>query len=241
MSKDKQVRKKSFFDKQTKVLDKQIKVLVQFTIAFYDLYTRKRKVRNSLTFFRVVSFYREFHWIQNCLSSSAYHQCIRELRFVLDSIVQAYYIDERHHDSDMPCKLEIVKEIDRWGYGGKLIEQTNLRHKQDLKDLYRELSTYVHGTHRELTSSVPKKPKKIADLIFEADGEMENLCIKLTNRTIDAIFFMTLNLFPGIFGPQAKQTRIKASFPRSMAEFECRLTLEKLANLEHKQSFQVSI
>lgn len=217
------------------MLDKQIKVLVQFTMAFYDLYIRKRKeVRNSLTFFRVVSFYREFRWIQNCISSNAYHQCIRELRFVLDSIIQAYYIDERHHDSGMPCKLEIVKEIDRWGFGGRLIEQTNLGHKQDLKDLYGELSSYVHSTHRELTSSLPKRAKQIADVKFKEESELETLCIKLTNQTIDAVFFVTLSLFPGIFGPQTKQTKIKASFPRSMDEFECKLTLEKLADLERK-------
>lgn len=212
------------------VLHKQIKVFTQFIMAFYDLYARKRsEVRNSLTFFRLVSFYREFRWIQYCISQNAYHQCIRELRFILDSIVQAYYIDERHCNSKMPCKVEIVKEVDRWGFGGRLIEQTNLRHKKDLKDLYSELSTYVHSTYRELISSLPKKEKQIADLKFEADNEMKNLCIDLVNCTIDAVFFVTLSLFPEIFGTQTKLiTNIKRSFAESLKELECRFTLKKL-------------
>jgi len=215
------------------MLDEQIKVLIQFIMAFYDLYIRTPKeVRNSLTFFRLLSFYREFRWVQSCISKNAYHQCIRELRFVLDSIIQAYYVDQRHFNSEMMCKLEIVKEIDRWGFGGRLVDQTDLGHKPDLKDLYGELSTYVHSTYRELTSSLPKKAKQIADLEFKKDLELENLCVKLTNRTIDAVFFVTLSLFPNIFGPETKQTRIKASFPRSMEHFECELTLEKLADLK---------
>lgn len=218
---------------KARVLYKQIKVLTQFTMAFYDLYARKRgEVRNSLTFFRVVSFYREFRWIQYCISQNAYHQCIRELRFILDSIIQAYYIDERHHNSKMPCKLEIVKEVDRRGFGGRLIEQTNLPHKQDLKDLYSGLSTYVHSTYHELMSSLPKKAKQIADLKFEADNEMKNLCLDLTNRTIDAVFFVTLNLFPEIFGAHTKLiTNIKPSFAESLKEFECRFTLKRLGEI----------
>jgi len=215
------------------MLDEQIKVLTQFIMVFYDLYARAPKeARNSLTFFRVASFYREFRWIQSCISQNAYHQCIRELRFVLDSIIQAYYVDERHYNTDMVCKLEIVKEIDRWGFGGRLIDQTNLGHKQNLKDLYSELSTYVHSTHRELASSLPKKAKQVADLKFEANVEMTNLCTSFANQTLDAVFFVTLSLFPEIFGPRTKQKKIKASFPRSLQEFDCKLTLEKLADLE---------
>lgn len=224
------------------VLHKQIKVFTQFLMAFYDLYAKKRSaVRNSLTFFRMVFFYREFRWIQYCISQNAYHQCIRELRFILDSIIQAYYVDERHHNSRMSCKLEIVKEVDRWGFGGKLIEQTNLRHKQDLKDLYGELSTYVHSTYRELTSSLPKKANQVADLRFEADNEMKNLCIDLTNQTIDAVFFVTLSLFPAIFGARTKLiTNIKPRLTESLKELEYKFTLKTLRETSSSQRAQDS-
>ena len=218
---------------KAQVLYEQVKVFTQFLMVFYDLLCRKRtEVRNSLTFFRVVSFYREFRWIQYCISQNAYHQCIRELRFILDSMIQAYYIDEKHHNSEMSCKLEIVKEIDRRAFGGKLVDQTDLEHKQDLKGLYSELSAYVHSTYRELTSSMPKKAKQIADLKFEPDDKMRKLCIRLTNQTMDTVFFITLSLFPGIFGPHTKQTKIKKSFPKSLQEFDCKLTQEKVSQIE---------
>lgn len=212
------------------MLDNQIVVFSRFIMAFYDLLARNRKeVKNSLTFFRVVFFYRELRWIQNCISQNAYHQAIRELRFVLDSIIQAYYIDERHYNLEMPCKLEIVKEIEEWGgFGGRLIDRTALRHKRELKNLYGELSAYVHSSHKELVQSRPKRAKEIASLKFEKDIEMANLCVNFANRTIDAVFFVTLSLFPQIFGPHTRAVKIKASFPGSLKELGCRLTLGKL-------------
>jgi len=210
------------------VIDKQIKVLTQFILAFYDLRKRDRKnVDKSLTFFRVSSFYREFRWIQTCISQNAYHQSIRELRFVLESIVQAYYVDQKHRNSGMVCKLEIIKAIDDVLYGGKLIERIGpgFKHKQDLKDLYSDLSKYIHSTHKELESSLPKEGK-IADLRFEPNKKMTRLCVDLVNRTLDAVFFVALSNFPNIMGPTTGHKKIREGFPASLTELGCKLTMD---------------
>jgi len=209
-----------------------MKAITQFIIAFYELHPRKhKKIRHSLTLFRVISFYREFRWIQNCLSRYAYHQCIRELRFVLDSTIQAYYVDKRHYGSTMPCKLEIVKEIDKWGFGGRLVDKTDLKHKEDIKRLYGELSGYAHSTHKELVSSLPQDAKEIADLRFYEDAEMKEVCLKLAGQTIDAVFFVTLSLFPKILGPEMRSTNLRKSVLVFFQKHKCRLTLEKLHEL----------
>ncbi len=211
------------------MLDKQLKVLVQFIMACHDVNDRNPKdVTHSLTFFRAISLYRELQWIADCISQNAYHQSIREMRFVLDSMVQAYYIDERHRDSQMPCKLEIVKEIEEWGFGRRLIDKTNLCHKSDLKNLYGELSAYSHSTCKELVSSRSRKAKEIASLTFEEDIEMKNLCIEFLNRMLDAVLFVTLSLFPEILGPQTKLRKIKASLPISFKQLGFKLALNKL-------------
>lgn len=211
------------------MLKEQIKMLLQFIIAFYDIYSGDNRIgENSLTFFRTLSLYRELRWIQSCIEQDAYHQAIRELRFILDSIIQAYYVDKMHPDSEMSCKLEIVKEIENWRYGTRLIEETDLGHKEDLKRLYKELSEYVHSSYKEPDSSRPKTAKKIAHLKFERDSEMINLCVRASNQCIDVVFFVAISLFPQIFGLQTKREKMKRSFIDSLKKFQCEMTLDKL-------------
>jgi len=209
------------------MLEGQIKILIQFLIASYEMGDKKpQEFESSLTFFRLISYYKQFKWIGDCISQNAYHQVIRELRFILDSIIQAYYVDKRHPASDMQCKLEIVKEIE-YLYGSDLIDKTDLSHKHHLKKLYGELCKYVHSSYKELLSSRPKDPKKIAGLEFEPDPDMMKLCLSFVNRTIDVVFFVVLSLYPEILGPDTRFGKIRTSFPQSSKKLGFELTLSK--------------
>ena len=209
---------------QTNMLEKQIKLYIQFVMASYE--TKPEEQKNSLTFFRLISFYRQLKWIEECISQNAYHQAIRESRFILDSIVQAYYIDKRHPTSEMQCKVEIVKELEDL-YGAKMIRKTHLKHHGLLEKLYGELCAYVHSSFDELVYSRSEKPEEIASLEFERDPKMMALCMSFVNRTIDAIFFVVLSLFPDILGPKTKLEKIRAIFPKSSKELGLNLTLSK--------------
>jgi hypothetical protein len=205
----------------------QMKILVQFSLAAYELMEkRKEELDNSLSFFRLLFCYREMRWITDSIDQNAYHQAIRELRFVLESMIQAYYVDKNHLGSSIQCKLEIVKEIECF-YGGKLIGRTDLTQKNDLNKLYTELCAYVHSSYKELVSSMPRNSKDIASLKFEVDHEMTKVCWDFVNRTIDAIFFIMLSLFPQILGPETKFKKTRDSFPDSMRNLGLRLTLTK--------------
>jgi hypothetical protein len=205
----------------------QIKILVQFSMAAYELMREKKKeAENSLTFFRLLFSYREMQWITDAINQNAYHQAIRELRFVLESFVQAYYVDKNHMGTDIKCKMEIVKEIECL-FGAKLIDGTDLKKKNELNALYGELCDYVHGTFKELSFSMPKNYEAIAKLEFIYDKEMADVCWDFVNRTIDAIFFITLSIFPEILGPNTKYKEMKNSFSNSIRELGLKLTLTK--------------
>jgi hypothetical protein len=105
--------------KSTGVFNEQVKLYIQFLIASYEIESEEQV--ESLTFFRLLSFYRQIFWIEECIKGNAYHQAIRELRFMLDSLVQAYYVDKRHPTAKMQCKLEIVKELENLLYGSRMI------------------------------------------------------------------------------------------------------------------------
>jgi hypothetical protein len=198
-------------------------------IAAYELkHDKKRKeVKNSLTFYRLISFYREFTWLRKCIVENAYHQAIRELRFVLDSMLQAYYVDKRHQASNMMCKLEIIKEIERL-HGVKMIKKTGLTHKTQLEKLYEGLCSYVHSSYKELVSSGPVTTETTR-FDFKPDPELSQLCKDFVNRTIDAVFFISLSLFPEILQPELKFQKMRTSIIKSLRELGFGLALSNCA------------
>jgi phosphoenolpyruvate synthase/pyruvate phosphate dikinase len=95
--------------------------------------------------------------------------------------------------------MEIVKELDHL-YGRKLIENRDikLKCKNEIVLLYSDLCAFVHSSYKELSSVQSRSVEELESLNFEEDSEMQEICENYVNRTIDAVFFVTLSLFPDI-------------------------------------------
>ena len=64
--------------------------------------------RNDLLIaIRLVEAFRIFNWIKVCVTCGSYQSIFRELRFMLDGIAQACYIDLNHMEASLECKLEV--------------------------------------------------------------------------------------------------------------------------------------
>lgn len=125
-------------------------------------------------------------WIQKCLLSGAYHQAIRELRYALEIMVQSYYLDTRHPQASLRCKMEILKELEdlrKYLTGQTIIEKTDLDNKEELKGLYKNLSGFVHPSLKEIQSHNEH-------FQFEFNEELFNLCVDFSNKVMDAIYNM---------------------------------------------------
>lgn len=76
-----------------------------------------------------------------------------ELRFMIDSMVQAYYIDLHHSTASLEMKLEVFKALSEYqGFiASKLINKSEFTEpeKNKLKALYNDLSNYAHPSHKE--------------------------------------------------------------------------------------------
>jgi hypothetical protein len=109
--------------------------------------------RNELLIaIRLVESFRIFSWIKLCLACTSYQSVFRELRFMLDGVAQACYIDLNHPEASLVSKLEVYKALgDMGGFiGSSLFERIRgFRHKQALKDMYAELSRFVHPSIEE--------------------------------------------------------------------------------------------
>lgn len=182
--------------------------------------TAKIESENSMVTLRFIQLNKAIPWLLQNTVDGNYHQVIRELRFILDSMLQASYIDNEHQESDIQCKLEIVKEIERDAFGGRLIDKLSITHKEKIKELYYVLSKYTHSTYKELE---PILRRGKVDLMISPsfDEELFNQCEMLTHNVMDVVYVLLLNRFS-----QLKNT-IKENelLVKSLEDSRCEMTL----------------
>jgi hypothetical protein len=126
--------------------------------------------RNELLIaIRLVEAFRIYNWIKVCIACGSYQSVFRELRFMLDGIAQACYIDLNHVDASLQTKLEVYKALcDLGGFiGSALFDRlTGFTKKQDLKNLYSQLSLYVHPSINESRRWVDvRKHEELVDIM----------------------------------------------------------------------------
>ena len=151
---------------------------------------------NSMVFFRFLELQYNIMWIYICILFSRYHPAMRELRYSLESMVQAYYLDVEHPKANMQCKLEITKEIDKERFGS-LLDRSDIVEKHRIKQLYSDLSKYVHSTYEELRPTI-EEGKIWERITFGFEPDMFKKCVEMTNRVLDTMYLLTIMRFPVI-------------------------------------------
>ena len=174
---------------------------------------------NSLIFFRLLELQKLLYMIGLNVCGSTYHTAIRELRYALESMVQAFYLDTEHPETTIVCKLEILKEIERL-VGGRLIDSMKVDKKVrgKAKKVYSELSKFVHSSYDEL-EPVIKKGEIDTRVTFSFDQELFNRCERLTNEAMDVMYYLIFMRFPDL------KNKIKDRAKQSFKQQNCILTL----------------
>jgi len=85
-----------------------------------------------------------------------YRNAFDDIRYVLESIVQALYIDLRHPKTDINTKIEILKEVEdkREYHAVRLIDELEINHKDKLKREYKKLSLIIHPSHKQIVATL---------------------------------------------------------------------------------------
>ena len=111
------------------------------------------KKRNELLIaIRLVEAFRIFDWIKICLVCGSYQSVFRELRFILEAVALACYIDLNHRSASLESKIEVFKALSnvKGFYGLELFAKLKgLSKKDDIKKLYKDLSGFVHPSTSE--------------------------------------------------------------------------------------------
>jgi len=113
-------------------------------------------------------------------------------------MVQALYLDQQHPELSLENKLCVLTEISdkREYFVSQLIGRLSMGHKDYVRKLYKELSVSAHPSHLDFPTV-----EEMKDYLMKSESSID--CdkvaevVSLTLRTYDAIFYLTLQIFPG--------------------------------------------
>jgi len=146
---------------------------------------------SSLFKFRYLELKKQLPLLHFTITSGLHYQSIRELRYILESFIQAYYLDKNHPKGNMDFKLEILK--DNRLFGSRLIDNiTDLKYKKELKTLYSGLSKHVHSSYEKLMP-VLNYDELEHNIQFSFNERMLNESVEFMDKTFDAIFFLVFS------------------------------------------------
>jgi len=142
---------KNYIDEIFETLDK---INTEILKHIYQLHPEMLAIKDNLLIaVRLTECMKIFDWILMSLLLGSYRSVNKELRFMLESMCQAFYIDYNHFSTPLETKFEILKALGNYGIfiGGQLIDKTKLNKslKKELKEIYGILSNYVHPSSEE--------------------------------------------------------------------------------------------
>lgn len=183
---------------------------------------------NSIFYLRCLEINKHIGILHFEILSGFYYQSIREMRYLLEAIIQAYYIDKANPNTDVWAKLEFLKEIDKDKMmGSKLIKESQLKNKNALKSLYFRLSKHIHPTYEKL-NPVYEKMELHENISFEFNGRMFNQCKKFIDQFMDATLFIALSYEPKTI----ENIKYDQKLLNSLNELNYKLTINYITEYE---------
>lgn len=149
---------------------------------------------NSMLVLRLMELQKTLVWLEFCALYGSYFPLIRELRFILESFLQAYYFDKNFPNKSIEDKFHTLDEDELEYYGRKLREKVDLKNIDDIKKIYSHLSKYEHSSPLELKRTIMDGNVN-ERLFFEYDKKMFGLCKELTNSVMDNCFFIVFSYY----------------------------------------------
>jgi len=131
--------------------------------------------------------------------NALYRNAFDDIRYVLESIIQALYIDLRHPKIDVTTKIEVLKEVEdkREYHAVRLIDELEIDHKDKLKKEYRKLSRIIHPSHEQVIATISD--------ILEDKGVPATINCEEISKIYDSMkimydifFFLFITYFPEV-------------------------------------------
>ena len=88
------------------------------------------ELENTLVFFEMVSFPKRLALVQNLASWGYYHSALQELRFMLETTILAYYLDQQLPKTDYSSKIKLMQKHRGELWGVRLRRRTYMKERE---------------------------------------------------------------------------------------------------------------
>ena len=158
------------------------------------------KYGSSLAFVCLAESWRISGHILFFSYNGLYRHAFNDIRYVLESIVQALYIDHRHPETPLETKIEILKEVEdkREYHAIRLIDELEIKHKDKLREEYKKLSQTIHPSHKQIVATLDDLKERDKGVPVTIDCEEISKILDSMKRMYDIFFFLFINYFPEV-------------------------------------------
>jgi hypothetical protein len=145
-------------------------------------------------------------------SHGLYRNAYDEIRHVLESFIQAIYIDNRHSKSNLLTKIEILKEVEekREYRAQSLIHELVIGHKDKLGQQYKELSGKIHPSYKEIATILRDIRRNQKEPVTVDCDEITNIYESMI-KMYDILFFLVFNHYPRLRNQMKKDKKFVAT------------------------------
>lgn len=163
-----------------------------------------REEQMNISFIQFVRLFKEIYWLQFLFHTANYPLICRNLRYILEMISQAYYIEREYPgltlDEQIEKMMEMEEKIYGWGIIKTILPSILNSNEEGFKDKFKPtwnyLNKHVHSSAKQMNVVIEEDFSS-----FVTDSFNENLAkdtLKLVDEIFDLIYVMVFEKFSRI-------------------------------------------
>lgn len=161
-----------------------------------------REQQFTITFIQFIRLIKELHWLQFLFNHANYPVIYRNLRYVLEMMSQAWYIEWKYPNLDL--NEQIDKIIEEKVYGWNLVRPVFCEvlgideeyAKQKLHPTWIFLNKHVHPSAEQMNIVAEKDFSSLVTDSFNDD--LARTTLRKGDKVFDLIYTLVFNRFPQI-------------------------------------------
>ncbi len=161
-----------------------------------------RTEQTNLVLFQFSRLFKELYWLQFLFHTGNYPTAYRNLRYILEMISQAYYIDTRYPALTLDQQIEEARELEEKRIYGWIVIRRALckalgKAEQEIqarfKPLWDDLNKYAHPSARQMDWVAEEDFSALVTDSFNESLAMEFLAA--IDRVFDIVYAVVLQRF----------------------------------------------
>ena len=170
--------------------------IVRWILSKYDRYQQM-----NIVLFQFSRLFKEIYWLQFLFHTGNYATAYRNLRYILELMSQAYYVDMTNPGLTLDEQIEKASEVEERVYGWKLINsvlckvlnKTEEEIQISFKPLWDELNRHVHPSAKQMDLVAAQD---FSGLITDSfNTNLARDLLRVTDKVFDIVYAIVFNRF----------------------------------------------